>query len=74
LIYEGQKCPIELKIRYGQKYLEKGLEQTANYMDIYGCKEGWMVVFDRRTTVNWDDKIFIKKEIVNDKTITIVGL
>ncbi|MDR0392330.1 MAG: AAA-like domain-containing protein, partial [Planctomycetaceae bacterium] len=31
LIYEGQKYPIELKIRYGQKYLEKGLEQTANY-------------------------------------------
>jgi hypothetical protein len=63
-----------LKIRYGQKYLEQGLEQTANYMDICGCDEGWMVIFDRRTTVNWDDKIFIKKETINDKTITIVGL
>jgi hypothetical protein len=43
-------------------------------MNLHGCDEGWIVIFDRRTTVNWDDKIFTKKEIVNDKTITIVGL
>jgi hypothetical protein len=74
LFYEGQKYPIELKIRYGQKYLEKGLEQIARYMDIYGCNEGWLAIFDRRVRVKWDDKIFMKKKIVDGKTITIVGL
>jgi hypothetical protein len=74
LVYEGQKYPIELKIRYGQKYLEKGLEQTARYMDIYGCNEGWLAIFDRRVHVKWDDKIFMKKKTVDGKTITIVGL
>jgi hypothetical protein len=74
LVYEGQKYPIELKIRYSDKYLEKGLEQTARYMDIHGCNEGWLVVFDRRTTVMWDDKIYLKKEKINGKTITIVGV
>ncbi|MDR3187659.1 MAG: AAA-like domain-containing protein [Prevotellaceae bacterium] len=74
LLYENRKYPIELKIRYGEKYLEEGLEQTARYMDILGCSEGWMVVFDRRTAVKWEDKIYTKKETVDGKTITIVGV
>jgi hypothetical protein len=43
-------------------------------MDILGCNEGWLVVFDRRENITWDDKIFMKKETVNGKTITIVGV
>jgi hypothetical protein len=74
LVHEGQKYPIELKIRYGQKYLEKGLEQTARYMDVFGCNEGWLAIFDRRVRVKWDDKIFMKKKTINGKKITIVGL
>ncbi|MDR0611188.1 MAG: hypothetical protein LBG58_13845, partial [Planctomycetaceae bacterium] len=74
LVYDGHKYPLELKIRYGDKYLEKGLEQTARYLDIYGCNEGWLAIFDRRPTVGWDDKIFMKKQTVDGKTITIVGL
>jgi type II secretory pathway predicted ATPase ExeA len=74
LVYEGRKYPIEIKIRYGEKYLEKGLEQTSRYMDIYGCSEGWLAIFDRRVRVKWEDKIFMKKETINGKTITIVGL
>jgi Holliday junction resolvase len=74
LVYKGQKYPIEIKIRYGQKYIEKGLEQTERYMDIYGCNEGWLVIFDRRVRVKWDDKIYMKKKTVKGKKITIVGL
>jgi hypothetical protein len=73
LTYENQDYPIELKINYGEKYLEEGLEQIAGYMDTLGCAEGWMVVFDRRPAVKWDDKIFTKKETVNGKRITIIG-
>jgi type II secretory pathway predicted ATPase ExeA len=73
LIYENQKYPIELKIRYGKKYLEKGLQQTADYMDTLGCSKGWLVMFDRRKNAKWKDKIYTKKETVNGKTITIVG-
>jgi hypothetical protein len=32
-----------------------------------------MVVFDRRSTVKWKDKIYLKKENVDGNTITIVG-
>ena len=74
LIYGNRKYPIELKIRYGDKYLEKGLEQTARYMDLHCCNEGWMVVFDRRTTVKWEEKLYFKTETVDGKTVTIVGV
>ncbi|MDR0714016.1 MAG: hypothetical protein LBF89_07155 [Bacteroidales bacterium] len=74
LIYENQKYPIVLKIRYGKKYLEEGLKQIVRYADLHCCNEGWMVVFDRRSTVNWQDKLYMKKESVNGKTITIVGV
>jgi hypothetical protein len=74
LVYEERKYPIELKIRYGEKYLEEGLNQTARYMDIHCCNEGWLVVFDRRSTVHWEDKLYMKKETVSGKTITVVGV
>jgi hypothetical protein len=43
-------------------------------MDAFGCIEGWLVIFDRRPTISWDDKIFIKKETIDKKTVIIVGL
>ncbi|MDR0572939.1 MAG: ATP-binding protein, partial [Tannerella sp.] len=73
LVYENRKYPIELKIRYGDKYLEEGLEQTARYMDLHCCNEGWMVVFDRRTTVKWEEKLYFKKVTADGKTVTVVG-
>jgi len=44
------------------------------YMDSFGCMEGWLVIFDQRTETSWDDKIFLKKEIINGKTVTVVGM
>ncbi|MDR1981467.1 MAG: ATP-binding protein, partial [Tannerellaceae bacterium] len=74
LIYDSQKYPIELKLWRNEKTLEKGLEQTARYMDTCGCVEGWLAIFDRCPEVKWDDKIYMRKETVGLKTITVVGL
>ena len=43
-------------------------------MDIYGCTEGWLVIFDRRAGIKWEDKIYTKKESVDGKTITLIGV
>lgn len=44
-------------------------------MDVHNCKEGWMVIFDRRTSIKWGDKIFMKKKkTVNGKTVTVAGV
>jgi type II secretory pathway predicted ATPase ExeA len=74
LVYKNQKYPIELKIRRGDKSVEKGIDQTIRYMDTFGCSEGWLAVFDQRPKLSWNKKIFIKKETINGKTVTVVGL
>jgi hypothetical protein len=73
VIYEDEKYPIELKIRRGEKTLPQGIEQTMRYMDVFDCSEGWLVIFDQRPDIDWDDKIYLKKETINGKTVTIIG-
>jgi len=74
LVFEDKKYPIELKIRRGEKTVNEGIEQTIRYMNTFGCNEGWLAIFDRRPNIDWDEKIYIKKETIDGKTVTIVGL
>ncbi|MDR1406599.1 MAG: ATP-binding protein, partial [Tannerella sp.] len=71
--FERRKYPIELKLRRGDKTERDGLEQLAGYMDTLGCTEGWLIVFDRRADVKWDDKIYLRTETVDGKTIVVAG-
>ncbi|MDR2344482.1 MAG: ATP-binding protein [Planctomycetaceae bacterium] len=73
LVYNDKKYPIEIKIRYNQKKIREGFEQTVLCMENDNYKEGWLVVFDQRIRVKWDKKFYIKKKIRNGKKITIVG-
>jgi hypothetical protein len=73
ITYQGEKYPIELKINRGKPSIEKGIEQTLRYMDTLGCKEGWLVAFDRDDKKSWDEKIFQKTEEINQKTVHIFG-
>ncbi len=71
--YRGQRYPIELKIRYDTQVVEEGKDQLAEYMDTLGCSEGWLIIFDRRKTVAWEEKIFWCTEQYEGKTIHLVG-
>ena len=74
IVYGSEKYPVELKIMRGEKSIKEGIQQTAEYMDVFGSRQGWLVVFDRRPDVCWEDKIYIKTVAVKEKTVTIVGL
>ncbi|MDR1065235.1 MAG: hypothetical protein LBL25_02580, partial [Oscillospiraceae bacterium] len=74
IVYDGEKYPIELKLRRGEKSRTQGIEQTLRYMDVYGAREGWLAIFDRDTDAVWDDKIYMEKETFDGRTVTIVGL
>ena len=74
IVYEEKRYPVELKIRRGEKTIEEGVTQTMRYMDTFGCQEGWLAIFDQREGMSWDEKIYMKKEIVDEKTVTVVGL
>ncbi len=71
-----QKVVIELKIRYHEleKTIEKGMEQTYEYMDKCGTTEGHLVIFDKSKTKTWDDKLFCRQEKFKDHIITVWGM
>jgi hypothetical protein len=74
VVYKGEKYPIETKILRGEKTRTQGIEQTLRYMDVYGATEGWLAIFDRDMGKSWDEKIYMDKETVDGKTVTVVGL
>ena len=52
----------------------QGLEQIDEYLDQCAQNEGHLVIFDRRVAVTWDEKIFRKQKMYNNKAITIWGM
>jgi hypothetical protein len=46
--YYQHKYVIELKRWYGEKAHQRGLAQLADYLDIQGLDEGYLVIFDPR--------------------------
>jgi hypothetical protein len=73
VVYDGHKYPIELKILQSMRKSADPLKQISEYMDKVGSNTGWLVIFDRDTEKSWDDKIYMKKERVGGKEITIAG-
>ena|SRR3972149_7602500 len=68
-----QRIVIELKLWNGPQSLSKGLEQTAEYMDLNNATEGHLIIFDKRD-ISWDEKIYQKTEVVGTKTIHVWGM
>ena len=71
--YAGKKYPIELKLRYGSRTEQDGLEQLGAYMDQMGEHEGWLVIFDRESGKAWEQKIYWKTIDVPQGRIHVVG-
>lgn len=71
--YGGHQYPIEIKLHYDTKTIPNGLIQLSEYMDVVGEATGWLVVFDKRKTKTWEEKIFWKMMLNEGKTIFVVG-
>ena len=70
-----QRAVLELKILYGslEKTIDKGLPQTAAYMDKCDAAEGHLVIFDRGEK-SWDEKIFRRTAGFSGRTIRVWGM
>jgi hypothetical protein len=73
VVFGGKRYPIELKIRRGETAFEKSLAQIRDYMDTLGCDTGWLVIFDQRKGLDWEEKLYIRTESANGKNVTVVG-
>ncbi|MFK7983104.1 MAG: AAA family ATPase [Saprospiraceae bacterium] len=52
---------IELKQWYGAKAHKKGLDQLADYLDIHGQKNGFLIIFNKRKNKEWMQKTIAHK-------------
>ncbi|HLP48047.1 MAG TPA: ATP-binding protein, partial [Candidatus Kapabacteria bacterium] len=71
-----QEVVIELKLLYGslETTIEKGLEQTRQYMDKCGTREGYLLIFNRTPGLTWEEKIFKRENIVKGVNIMVYGM
>ena len=73
-----QRIVLELKIFRSNMdaTIQKGLEQTSDYMDKCGgtINEGHFILFDRRPGRSWDEKIWHRTEVYNDRKIEVWGM
>ncbi len=71
-----QRVVIELKLLH--KSLEgtvsEGLEQTADYLDRAGTKDGHLLIFDRRLGMTWEERIFQRVETCRGYPIQVWGM
>jgi hypothetical protein len=71
--YAGKSYPLELKLA-GRGARKWGREQTAEYMDAFGAKEGWLLIFDRGPKKPWSKKIaWSTEKLPGGRIIHVVG-
>ena len=71
--FRGGRYAIEVKTSANFQG-EKSYAQCAKYLDSLGLAEGWMPVFEKSKEKTWDEKIYSRDEMVDGKTIHVIGL
>ncbi len=79
LLFGGERYVVEVKLRRDTETEAEALEQVRDYLDVADVDEGWLVLFDLRkvnkskATITWQERLFQRDELVDDKTIHIIG-
>ena len=78
---DTQRIVLELKAIGGPRWkgsvdtaIQKGLEQTSEYMDRCDASAGHLLLFDRDPEKTWDQKVWQREESANGRLITVWGL
>ena len=71
--WKTQRIAIEIKLRRDNKTEAEALEQVACYLEQLGESEGWLVLFDLRSTTRWEQRLFQRDERVSGRTVRVVG-
>jgi RecB family endonuclease NucS len=68
-----ERHAIEVKLRRDTETEAEALDQLAGYLDRLGLKEGWLVMFDLRKDLSWEEKLFRRDMSHAGKAIHIIG-
>ena len=68
------ECKLVGEGRSHARTVEKGLVQTAAYMDLSGTDAGHLVVFDIRSGRTWGEKVFREESAVGGGDCGVGGI
>jgi hypothetical protein len=71
--WRGQAHAIEVKLRRDTETETDALDQLVRYLDHVGLLEGWLVMFDLRSTLAWEQRLTTREVDHRGKRVHIVG-
>jgi hypothetical protein len=71
--WRGARHAIEVKLRRDTETEADALDQVASYLDIAGLDDGFLVMFDLRRELSWQDKVMVRDVTHAGKRIRIFG-
>ncbi|MFO7565479.1 MAG: hypothetical protein R6X02_22750 [Enhygromyxa sp.] len=71
--WRDRRYAIEVKLRRDTTTEERALDQVARYLDHLGLDEGWLVLFDLRSTLPWAERLTARTVEHRRKRVHIVG-
>jgi hypothetical protein len=73
VFWNEERHAIEVKLRRDTETEEDALDQVARYLDHAGLPAGWLVMFDLRKELSWEEKQFSRELAHGAKTVRLVG-
>lgn len=73
ICWKDERHAIEVKLRRDTRTEGRALAQLAGYLDHAGLKEGWLVLFDLRSELSWEERLTVREVVHEGKDIHIVG-
>ncbi len=71
--WKDARYAIELKIRRDKSTEARALKQLWGYLDKLNLSHGWLVLFDLRKELTWEEKLYQRDVEYEGKTIRLVG-
>lgn len=71
--WRGTRHAIEVKLRRDTQTEERALDQVAAYLDSLGLAEGWLILFDLRSTQPWSERLWLRDVEHAGKHLHLVG-
>lgn len=79
LEYAGEKHVFEIK-RVPARHVARervraeGLKQIAGYLDTVGVNDGWLLIFDQRPGLSWEERLTVEDVDVGGKLVRARGM
>ena len=71
--WRGARHVIEVKLRRDEHTRERAIEQVSRYLESLGLTEGWLVLFDLRSSKPWPERLWNEDVVHEGKRVHLVG-